>query len=147
MASMSFNWSGRPSQRTASSPTSRRRSSSSLPSTGGMSGASGLGGGDPLVEGFGELLDGQQPALDLGRGAAPHVHGLLGPAADPGGWVAELVGGDQGADQGGVGALAIDEAWATDSARLAVLVQLSTDACTASHPTLIAKGGPSQRRS
>jgi hypothetical protein len=56
------------------------------------------------------VLHGQQPALDLGRGAAPHVHGLLGPAADPGGWVAQAVGGDQGRDQGGVGALAVDEA-------------------------------------
>ena len=32
------------------------------------------------------------------------------PAADPGGGVAEPVGGDQGRDQGGVGALAVDEA-------------------------------------
>ena len=77
---------------------------------GGGQGQAEAGGGDPLVEGLGELLDRQQPALDLGRAAAPHVHGLLGPAADPGGGVAEPVGGDQGRDQGGVGALAVNEA-------------------------------------
>jgi hypothetical protein len=39
------------------------------------------GGGDALVEGLGELLDGEQAALDLGRGAAPHVHRALRPTA------------------------------------------------------------------
>ena len=114
MASMSLNWRGRPSQRAASSSTSRRRSSSSLPSTGGMSGAvegqAEAGGGDPLVEGFGELLDGQQAAGHLDGGAAPHVHRGIRPAAHPGGRVAEPIGGDQGRNQGGVGALAVDEA-------------------------------------
>ena len=77
---------------------------------GGGQGKAQAGGGDPLVERLGELLDGQQAALDLGGGAAPHVHGLLGPAADPRLRVAEPVGGDQGRDEGGVGALAVDEA-------------------------------------
>jgi hypothetical protein len=47
MASMSFNWSGRPSQRAISSSTSRRRGSSSLPSTGACRGRSTRGGGRP----------------------------------------------------------------------------------------------------
>ena len=62
---------------------------------GGGQGEAEAGGGDALVEGFGELLDGEQAALDLGRGAAPHVHGRVGPAADAGAGAAEPVGGDQ----------------------------------------------------
>jgi len=68
------------------------------------------GGGDALVEGFGELLDREQPALDLGRGAAPHVHGRGRPAADLCGGVTEPVGSDQGRHEGGVGPFAVDEA-------------------------------------
>jgi hypothetical protein len=68
------------------------------------------GGGDPLVERLGELLYGQQAALDLGRGAAPHVHGRVRPAADAGCWVAEPVGGNQCRHEGGVGALAVGKA-------------------------------------
>jgi hypothetical protein len=77
---------------------------------GGGQGQPQAGGGDPLVERLGELLDREQAALNLGRGAAPHVHRLLGPAADAGAGVAEPVGGDQGRHQGGVGALAVGEA-------------------------------------
>ena len=77
---------------------------------GGGEGEAEPGGGDALVERFGELLDGQQPALDLGRAAAPHVHGLLGPAAHPGARPSQQVGRDQAGHQGGVGALAINEA-------------------------------------
>ena len=76
---------------------------------GGGQGQAQAGGGDPLVERLGELLDGQQPA-GPGPGAAPHVHGRVRPAADPGAGPAQQVGGDQGRDQGGVGALAVGEA-------------------------------------
>jgi hypothetical protein len=77
---------------------------------GGGEGQPQPGRGDALVEGLGELLDGQHAALDLSWGAAPHVHRLLGPAADAGAGVAEPVGSDQGLDEGGVGPLAVDEA-------------------------------------
>ncbi|MFL6224084.1 MAG: hypothetical protein ACJ75K_14965, partial [Actinomycetes bacterium] len=68
------------------------------------------GRGDPLVERLSELLDRQQPAGHLDRAAAPHVHRRVRPAADPSLRVAEAVGGDQGRHEGGVGALAVDEA-------------------------------------
>jgi hypothetical protein len=77
---------------------------------GGGEGEAEAGGGYALVEGFGELLDGQQPALDLGRGAAPHVHGRVWPTTHTGARVAQQVGGDQAGNEGGVGALAVGEA-------------------------------------
>src|SRR4030095_16922613 len=50
-------------------------------------------------------------ALWRGRGGPrPLVMGGLRPAADPSLGVAEPVGGDQGRDEGGVGALAVGEA-------------------------------------
>jgi hypothetical protein len=67
------------------------------------------GGGDALVEGLGELLDREQAALDLGGGAAPHVHRPIGPTPDPTVGIAVQVGGDQTGHQGRVGALAIGE--------------------------------------